>query len=394
MSCIFPKGDYNQSLRIKRFLMALGSYIMWFGLAALFYFMGLSRASWQILSICIFLALVMNTALYFVFRTGLNKRFKDPSLTLFQMVMATVWVMVLAYYADGARSVMLLLYLVVFVFGLFRLRVRQFLFLSVFAIINYAGVIYLLYRTAPQYVNPKTDVMNIVVLATVLPWFSLVGGYITELRKKITKALATIEKLAITDDLTQVFNRRQMFRILEHQKALGDRGIHPFSICIFDLDYFKRVNDTYGHEKGDIVLKTVAQSIRKNLRDIDHIARYGGEEFIIILANSGIRHAMICARRLRKMTKELQFEKMPENFRVTISVGVTEYKVAETIQDAINRADTALYRAKRKGRDRVEYEPQRSDLETAYEVRSADPQADIPEEDQTDKTGEPATIKI
>jgi diguanylate cyclase (GGDEF)-like protein len=163
--------------------------------------------------------------------------------------------------------------------------------------------------------------------------------------------------LAIIDDLTQVFNRRQMYKILNDQKALGDRGIHPFSICIFDLDNFKIVNDTFGHSAGDIVLKTVAQEAQKNLRNIDHIARYGGEEFILILTNMETREAMICSERIREMVKELVFENMPEKFRITISVGVTEYKAGEFIQDAINRADKALYRAKANGRDRVEYEP-------------------------------------
>ncbi len=106
-----------------------------------------------------------------------------------------------------------------------------------------------------------------------------------------------------------------MYKILEHQKALGDRGIYPFSICIFDLDHFKRVNDTFGHIAGDTVLKTVAQEVQKNLRDIDHIARYGGEEFIIILTNSGRREAMICAERVREMVKELTFENMPADFQ-------------------------------------------------------------------------------
>jgi len=96
-----------------------------------------------------------------------------------------------------------------------------------------------------------------------------------------------------------------MYKILEHQKALVDRGIHPFSICIFDLDHFKRVNDTFGHTAGDIVLKTVAQETQANLRNIDHIARYGGEEFILILTNSDKNQAAICAERIRKKLKIL-----------------------------------------------------------------------------------------
>jgi len=357
MFTLFPKDDHNQTLRIKRFLMAFGSYCMCSVFVVSIYLLGLTRVSLNFLVPALSGVFILNVLIYVVIRTGFNKRFKDPSLTLFQMVIATFWTMVVVYYADSSRSMVLLLYMIVFVFGLFKLNVRQFLFLSVFTVVNYAAVIFLVYKISPESINAKTDVMNIVILATLLPWFSLVGGYITKLKSKVAKALSTIEQLAIIDDLTQVFNRRQMYKILNDQKALGDRGIHPFSICIFDLDHFKIVNDTFGHSAGDIVLKTVAQEAQKNLRNIDHIARYGGEEFILILTNLEIREAMICAERVRELTKKIVFDNMPEDFRITISVGVTEYHPSEFIQDAINRADKALYRAKANGRDRVEYEP-------------------------------------
>ena len=357
MFSIFPKDDHNQTLRLKRFLMALGSYVMWSTFAVFLHFQDNTRVTLNVLVTSLSGILVVNIILYVIFRSGLNKKFKDPSLTLLQMVVATFWTMVVVYYADSIRSVVLLLYLVVFVFGLFKLNVWQFLFLSAFAVVNYAAVILLLYATHPEVINTRIEILNIVVLATVLPWFSLVGGYITRLRAQISHALSTIERLAIIDDLTQVFNRRQMYKILEHQKSLVDRGIHIFSICIFDLDHFKRVNDTFGHSAGDIVLKTVAQETQRNLRNIDHIARYGGEEFILILTNSEKQEAIICAERIRNVVEKIVFEEMPEDFRMTISVGVTEYQPSEVIQEAINRADTALYRAKINGRNRVEYEP-------------------------------------
>jgi diguanylate cyclase (GGDEF)-like protein len=234
--------------------------------------------------------------------------------------------------------------------------VWQFLFLSAFAVVNYSLVVWLLYKINPELTN-KNDFLNIVILAVVLPWFSLVGGYITRLRDKIAHALSTIEKIAIIDELTQVFNRRQMHKILEHEKALVDRGISYFSICIFDLDHFKRVNDSFGHSAGDVVLKTVAQEAQLNLRNIDHIARYGGEEFILILTHSEKHEAIECAERIREIIKSIEFDSLPADFRITISVGVTEYQPHEPVQEAIGRADSALYRAKANGRDRVEYEP-------------------------------------
>lgn len=356
MFSILPEDDHNQSLRLKRFFMALGSYLMWFAICVLFYSQGqITRGTVNTLVISSLGIILCNVLIYTIIRSGYNKKFKDPSLTLLQMVIATFWVMVLAYYADAMRPLVLLTYLVVFIFGLFRLNVWQFLVLSAFAVINYSLVILLLYKIDSGLVT-TADILSIVVLAVVLPWFSLVGGYITRLRTQISQALSTIEKLAIIDDLTQVFNRRQMYKILEHQKALVDRGIHPLSICIFDLDHFKKVNDTYGHSAGDVVLKTIAQETQRNLRNIDHIARYGGEEFILILTNVEKDQAMICANRIRSIVKDITFENMPKNFRMTISVGVTEFQASEDIQQAINRADTALYRAKANGRNKVEYE--------------------------------------
>ena len=339
--------------------MAAASYLMWMGLGTYLRYLELSLISWRVLGICFTLLIVYHWALFWVFFTGVNKRFKDPSLTLFQMVVGSSWAMVSVYYAGEARGGMLLLYLVVFVYGLFRLKVTQFFFLSLFAIGNYSGVLFLLYRQDPGAFRLKLELMNLLVLMVVLPWFSLVGGYITSLREKVARAMEIIEKLAIHDDLTEVFNRRQMFQILEREKALGDRGLHPFSICIFDLDHFKRVNDTFGHDRGDIVLRTVAQTIKKNLRDVDHIARYGGEEFILILCDSGVKDSLRCAERVRMLTEGLSFDEFPVDFRVTISVGVAKYTPCENIRSSIQRADRALYRAKEEGRNRVAYEPAR-----------------------------------
>ena len=202
MFSIFPKDDYNQTLRIKRFLMAFGSYIMWSTLAIFFYFQGNTRVTFNVLVISLSGILILNILLYTTIRTGFNKRFKDPSMTLLQMIIATFWVMVIVYYAESIRGVVLLIYLVVFVFGLFKLNVLQFLFLSVFAVVNYASVIFLLYKTYPESINTKTDVLYIVILATVLPWFSLVGGYISGLRAKISKDRSTIKNL--TDNIQDV----------------------------------------------------------------------------------------------------------------------------------------------------------------------------------------------
>jgi hypothetical protein len=138
---LFPKKDFDQTLRIKRFLMAFGAYIIWSAICFIGYSLELTTVPLRILVAGISASFVLNILLYVIFRTGLNKSFKDPSLTLLQMVIATFWIMVVVYYAYEARSGVLLVYMVVLVFGFFRLRIRQFLFLSAFAFVNYSAMV-------------------------------------------------------------------------------------------------------------------------------------------------------------------------------------------------------------------------------------------------------------
>jgi hypothetical protein len=130
MFSIFPKDDRDQTLRIKRFLMACGAYVIWGTLCLIAYSLGLTRVALNILVYGVLACFCVNVLFYVIFRTGLNRRFKDPSLTLLQMLIATFWIMVVVYFAYEARSAVLLVYMVVLVFGFFRLNVRQFLFLS------------------------------------------------------------------------------------------------------------------------------------------------------------------------------------------------------------------------------------------------------------------------
>lgn len=175
--------------------MACGAYLIWGVLCINAYVMGLTKVPLIILVAGFTGNFIVNVLVYIVFRTGLNKRFNDPSLTLLQMLIATFWTMVVVYYAYEARSAVLLVYMVVLVFGFFRLRLQQFLFLSVFALMNYAAIIFILHKTHPEYLNTKIDIFNIVVLACILPWFAMIGGYITDLRNKVADALSTLERM-------------------------------------------------------------------------------------------------------------------------------------------------------------------------------------------------------
>jgi len=359
---VIPKDDPAQALRIRRFGMAAASYVMWVVLILFCFSRGLMSMSAGTLSGIILSLVAGNAFFYIVLRSGYNKRLKDPSLTMPQMVMGALFAIIVTYHAESVRGVMLLIYLVVFTFGVFRLQVRQFLYLTVLVLLSYGGIIAYLTKYYPGRINTQLEILAWVVLASILIWFSFIGGYINRLRSSVMRfnaelkqAMATIAELAIHDELTQVYNRRHIFTILQREKSLADRGKASFAVCMLDLDHFKQVNDTYGHMMGDIVLKTVAQTIEKNIRAADYLARYGGEEFILILTYPDVEDGLKCAERINRICAELQFAGLPESFRATISGGVTAYRSTESVDQLVKRADEALYCAKARGRNRIEY---------------------------------------
>ena len=185
---IIPKNDPKQTLRIKRFLMAFDTYIIWMLIALYCYYNGLfARMPWSIYW-TFTLIITTNLAIFFLIRSGLNRRFKDPSLTMIQMVLATVWIMLMAYCLDAGRGILLLLYMVVFTFGTFRLSFRQFCLVSVVALVGYGFVIILLHINDPKSVNLKVELLYWGTLFSVLVWFSFIGSHMNDLRKKLIKS--------------------------------------------------------------------------------------------------------------------------------------------------------------------------------------------------------------
>jgi diguanylate cyclase (GGDEF)-like protein len=163
------------------------------------------------------------------------------------------------------------------------------------------------------------------------------------------------EKLAIlatTDQLTQVSNRAKFKIILEKEIQRYQRENSIFSIIFFDIDFFKKINDTYGHNEGDNVLRDLSNLVSENIRSSDTIARWGGEEFIILCIDSNLENSILIAEKLRKIIEEYDFG-LPTN--VTCSFGVSEYISDESQECFIKRADNGLYKAKESGRNRVEW---------------------------------------
>jgi two-component system cell cycle response regulator len=163
----------------------------------------------------------------------------------------------------------------------------------------------------------------------------------------------TIYRMTIMDGLTNVHNKRYLLETLERELPRAQRHQRPLSLCMFDLDHFKQVNDTFGHIAGDYVLKEVASSVRSRLRPDDIIARYGGEEFAVLLPETDLAGCNVIAEELRRLVAERTFEFEGERIPVTISIGCTQLKGEDDPIKFVKGADGKLYEAKRAGRNRV-----------------------------------------
>jgi diguanylate cyclase (GGDEF)-like protein len=163
-----------------------------------------------------------------------------------------------------------------------------------------------------------------------------------------------LEQMATTDKLTGAANRQVFDMIFEHVVKLAARRDKPVSVINIDIDYFKAINDTYGHQGGDIVIQAVADIIRQNIRDADTLCRWGGEEFLLLLDDCALDDACARADIIRNAVKNHRVSFGRDAIGVTISLGVAQYRRAEPLLTLIGRSDAALYTAKQQGRDQVQ----------------------------------------
>lgn len=170
--------------------------------------------------------------------------------------------------------------------------------------------------------------------------------------RELAQKVKEITLMSVTDQLTQIFNRHRI--IEEMEKAMNSYKRHNqiFTVALFDIDHFKKVNDSYGHDAGDAVLKNLAQNVKINLRTTDVLGRWGGEEFIIIFFETGLESAAIASEKIRKFVENIEREDV---VKITCSFGITQGIEEDSIESIIKRADEQLYKAKAMGRNRVCY---------------------------------------
>ena len=375
----FPE-DAKQRLRIKRFLMAALSYVIWVGLTFYCHQLGLVEVSARTFWLAAALTGVCNLIFYALFRSGLNLYWPDPSLTLPQMVVATAWVMLLMALAPKVRGILLLLYVVVFLFGVFRLRRGEYLGLTALVLVGYGLVVLRdVYRNDSGIPLPL-EALQYVVLAATLLWLAFFGSYVGKLRETVSRRNAELSqllvknrRLAIHDDLTGTYNRRHIMQILDQEQSRAQRTGRGFSLCLMDLDHFKAVNDRHGHLGGDEVLRQFALRVLGEIRMLDRVGRdgeiadhlggnaseetfgrYGGEEFLLVMPETGLDGAHACVDRIRRKVSEAPFQVGGQAVKLTVSCGLAAHRPGEDTRATLARADQALYQAKQAGRDKVQ----------------------------------------
>ncbi len=354
------KEKQRQSLRKRMLGMAFLSYLVPLALMALICYHGMIPP--KVVFYFAAFVLVLNLAFLMMFQTGINLWFREPSLTALQMAGSILPPLYVMYFLeDGqARATVMLVVVLPLLYGMLALTFRQFMVVGAWFLSTYCVLMLNIWWRKPEVMHPTLEFIQLTAFILVIVTSSAMGGFIYGLRMKLRdrnaklqEAVATIEELVNIDSLTGICNRHHIFQIINQEVNRCERSSNTFSLCIMDIDHFKRVNDTCGHLAGDIVLRETAQNISVGLRSIDGFGRYGGEEFLLLLPQTSLEGALVKAERIRQQVESLTFPDIAENIRITISIGLAEHKKGEGIDDTLARADRYLYAAKNAGRNQI-----------------------------------------
>lgn len=211
-----------------------------------------------------------------------------------------------------------------------------------------------------DFVGDPPDVLAYLVNNTVVELGTLVTASrrraeedVHRLEELVRERTRELDRLATTDMLTQAHNRRRMDELGLQEIERARRYHQPLCLALLDLDHFKLINDTFGHIMGDEVLRRIAETVRGRVRVLDHVGRYGGEEFVVLAPNTPIAGGIKLGESVREAVGDIQLNDGEIRIHVTVSVGVAQWQENETMGDLFRRADSALYQAKKEGRNRV-----------------------------------------
>lgn len=350
------------SFQYKMMLVIMGSYLIDAVILSGFAYNG--KVSFLIPLFYFLLGSFEQAVSYMVYKNKWHLKVSEKNIAFYQILFSIFIQNFFLYISPNIGLFFLFNIFNVFSLSLISLNTRQYIviflmsfFVTALAILNVGSSISLPLDT-------KFDqILLIATFGAVLSRIAYLNAYVYRLRlqlsyrnKELKGSLKKIEELASHDELTKAPNRRQLMISIKEHIMQAEKNSHKFTLAIMDIDHFKKINDTHGHLTGDEVLKKFARYIMKEKRKVDIFGRYGGEEFIMLLSDTVAGDAYIPLERMRKYIEDLPWHKIHSDMKVTCSIGASEYKYGDSVEDLLGRADTALYAAKNTGRNKVRIE--------------------------------------
>lgn len=348
--------DRAQQIRLQRMMWGFGNQACTFLIALGLYLFEMvpgPRALEYVVAV-----LVIDLGFVALIKSNFNLRFRDPSMTAAQIIVP-LWpaIYIMFFITDPqARTAFLLMATGGLLFGMFALGLRGMLMVGGTIVFAYLILLAALQLWAPQRIEPKVEAVIVFAYGSVLAIVAYLGSFIAGIRHKLRKQNQLLEELSTRDPLTHLPNRRAVMSQLAREVSRTERRTpEQDSLCIsiLDVDRFKRINDTWGHDVGDAVLCRIGDTLQQVMRQGDFIGRIGGEEFVIVLPETAPEVADIASNRVRDAVARLAFPELPDNEQVTVSQGVAVHRTGERIESTLKRADQALFRAKKEGRNKV-----------------------------------------
>ena len=305
--------------------------------------------------------LISVTGYILLSETGFTERFKDHYFVLPQSILSMIIMLVFTLIAPEVGVMFLCTLFVVFAFASLRSTPWQTTVVWTAMALGLAGLFLLTDKPISlPHENYLERFATMTVFILTIGRCMFIGIFSSAMRESLYKsglalkeANKRIEELAELDDLTGSFNRRCIMRFLDEEIERAHRSNAHCSVALIDLDWFKRINDTFGHPTGDEVLRTFAITVFANIRAVDRFGRYGGEEFVLLLPDTPHDVALRLLNRLRAIVAELDWSAFSLGMQVTVSAGIVTLKAGESPDALLARADAALYKAKAQGRNRI-----------------------------------------
>jgi len=356
-----------QRLRLRRLLLASFGWLMYLGIAAYFRSTGALVLAPPIFVGIAFGVLAVNLGFVVWILSGLNLRLRDPSFTGIHISVAIAFLLGLLWFAQTllSQDFFLLGLIITLLFGSLKLGLRELVPIAVLGYGGYSAAFFL--HSHEVGLTVHDSVARIAMYGILVAWVTFFAAYVSSLRVRIAErnrelreTTKRLREVATHDGLTGLYNRRRMDELLYEERDRAERARSPFVVVMLDLDHFKRINDTYGHAVGDEVLQQFVCRVSAEIRCIDRLgvdspsgdcSRWGGEEFLLLLGNTRIQGGARVAERILRAVSGSPIPTSHGPIPLAVSAGLACYRPGESVDQLLRRADAALYRAKRKGRN-------------------------------------------